>query len=207
MFEVRARLQETGQVISVDLDISVTNLTSIINTRPRFSAPAYFGEIYAHIPVNDYVRHTIFRVRDEDVEDEQDLVFQISFPTGSSQVNLGYAFSVTEDPPYYIQVIRSPYKAILTEPQLLELQVTVTDHGGHGLASTVPVYISVFTSDNLISFDLTGVTAEELLSCDESESSICGFRKALSDVSEQILGDPVSYLNDSLQMSERNINA
>ena len=185
-------------------------IISVINENdipPKFSAPAYFGEIYAHIPLNDHVRHTVLRVRDEDVtEDEQDIAFHISFLTGSPQVSLGYDFSVTHNPPYYIQVIQSPHEATFTEPQLFELQITATDDGGRGLVSTVPLYISVFTVDNLISFDVTGITAEELLSCVERENSICGFRESLSDVTEQALGEPVRYYNDSLRSSERSVN-
>ena len=203
IYQIDVTVTDSGMQPRQSSNSYFINIINENDIPPRFSAPAYFGEIYAHIPVNDYVRHTILRVRDEDVpEDEQDVVFQISFAR-SSHANLGYAFAVVRDPPYYIRVIQSPNEASINEPHLLELQVTATDDGGRGLASTVPLYISIFTVDNLISFDVAGVTEEELLSCEKSQSSICGFREALSNVMEQTLGEPVSFFNNSLRMSER----
>ena len=159
---------------------------------PIFSAPAYFGEIYALTPLNDYVRHTLIHVRDEDVnESDQDFIFHMSFHSGSSQARLGYAFVVVRSPPFYVQVIRSPSEPIFSEPQLLELQLSVIDDGGRGLTSAVPFYISIFTSDNLIPFELVGTTEEELLSCDQRESSVCGFSEALSNATQAVLNESV----------------
>ena len=174
---------------------------------PIFSAPAYFGEIYALTPLNDYVRHTLIHVRDEDVnESDQDFTFHISFHSGSSQARLGYAFAVARSPPFYVQVIRSPSEPTFSEPQLLELQLSVTDDGDRGLTSAVPLYISIFTSDNLIPFELVGTTEEELLSCDQRESSVCGFSEALSNATQAVLNESVKYNNYSIQTSERNVN-
>ena len=203
-YQIGVTVRDSGVPPRQNSNIFFIDIVNENDIPPRFSAPAYFGEIYAHVPVNDYVRHTILHVWDEDVaEDEQDTMFQISYPVGSLHTNLGYVFAVVRNPPYYIQVIQSPNEANITEPQLLELQVTAIDDGGRGLASTVSLLISIFTADNLISFDVTGVTEEELLSCEESQSSICGFREALGDVMEQALGEPVSFFNNSLRASER----
>ena len=110
------------------------------------------------------------------------------------------------DPPYYIRVTQSPIEPNITSSQLLELQITVTNDNGHGLSSTVPLYISVFTMDNLLMFDLTGVTVEELMSCEERQSSICGFREALRDATAEILHNQANFYNNSLQKSERDVS-
>ena len=184
-------------------NIYVINVINENDIPPRFSAPAYFGEIYAHIPINDYVRHTQVRVSDEDFAGEHDLLFSITSLTGA---NFGYAFTITRDSPYYIRVVQSPIEPNISSPLLLELQITITNNNGHGLSSTAPLYISVFTADNLLTFDLTGVTVEELMSCEERQSSICGFREALRNTTARILNKSVSFYNNSLQRSERDIN-
>ena len=106
---------------------------------------------------------------------------------------------MTPQPPYYIKVISLPEEAD-QETRLLELRVQVTDEGG--LSSHVPLYISVFTTNNLLTFELSGVRRDTLLSCRNLTNSICGFRMALGVAAEKQFGRPVSFYNNSLQFPE-----
>ena len=202
-FSFRVIVTDNGTPSQQNSNVYIINVINENDIPPRFSAPAYFGEIYAHTPINDYVRHTLVRVQNEDSSGDRNLVFRISSLTGT---NFGYAFTIIGDPPYYIRVVQSPIEPNITSSQLLELQITVTNDNGHGLSSTVPLYISVFTADNLLVFDLIGITMEELVSCEERESSICGFRDALRAEAVKILRKQVNFFNNSLQRSERDIN-
>lgn len=202
-FSLRVIVTDGGMPPQQNSNIYIINVINENDIPPRFSAPAYFGEIYAHVPINDYVRHTVVHVHNDYSNDEHQLLFSISSLTGT---NHGYAFTIMGDPPYYIRVIQSPIEPNITFSQLLELQITVTTENGHGLSSTVPLYISVFTADNLLMFDLTGATIEELMSCEEGQSSICGFREALRDATAQILRNQANFYNNSVQRSERDIS-
>ena len=199
-FSFRVTVTDGGTPPQRSSNVYIVDVIDENDVHPRFSAPAYFGEIYAHIPINDYVRHTVVRVQDEY---SSNLLFHISSLSGASH---GYAFAITGDPPYYIRVIQSPIEPNIASLHLLELQITVANDNGHGLSSTVPLYISVFTSENLLVFDLSGVTIEEFISCEERQSSICGFREALRDEGVQILHKQVNFYNNSLQRSERDIH-
>ena len=168
---------------------------------PLFAAPAYFGEVYARAPCNVYVHHIQLFVTDrDDTANEQQLSFTIFYPVSPRSRELSqYVFEVTPQPPYYIKVISLPEEAD-QEPRLLELRVQVTDEGG--LSSHVPLYISVFTTNNLLSFELSGVRRDALLSCRNVTNSICGFRMALGVAAEMHFGRPVSFYNNSLQFAE-----
>ena len=168
---------------------------------PLFAAPAYFGEVYARAPCNVYVHHIqLFVTDDDDIANEQQLTFTIFYPVSPRSRELSrYVFEVTPRPPYYVKVISLPEEADL-EPRLLELRVQVTDEGG--LSSHVPLYISVFTTNNLLSFELSGVRRDALLSCRNVTNSICGFRMALGIAAEMYFGRLVSFYNNSLQFAE-----
>ena len=176
-------------------------ITNENDNYPLFAAPAYFGEVYARAPCNVYVHHIQLFVSDQDdLADEQQLAFTIFYPVSVRSRELSqYVFEVTPLPPYYIKVISLPEGADL-ETRLLELRVQVTDEGG--LSSHIPLYISVFTTMNLLSFELSGVKRDALLSCENVTNSICGFRTALGAATEVYSRRPVSFYNNSLQFAE-----
>ena len=184
---------------------ALQNYTVVITNEndnfPLFAAPAYFGEVYARAPCNVYVHHIQLFVMDrDDTASEQQLSFTIFYPVSSRSRELSqYVFEVTPQPPYYIKVISLPEEGD-QEPRLLELRVQVTDEGG--LSSHVPLYISVFTTNNLLTFELSGVRRDALLSCRNVTNSICGFRVALGVAAEMHFGRPVSFYNNSLQFAE-----
>ena len=168
---------------------------------PLFAAPAYFGEVYARAPCNVYVHHIQLFVTDrDDTASEQQLRFTIFYPVSNRSRELSrYVFEVTQQPPYRIKVISLPEEAD-QEQRLLELRVQVTDEGG--LSSHIPLYISVFTTNHLLTFELSGVRRDALLSCRNATNSICGFRMALGVAAEMHFGRPVSFYNNSLQFAE-----
>ena len=166
---------------------------------PQFSAAAYFGEIYVGAPVDEYVRHALIQITDEDdPSNEQELFFRIYFPADSTRSSSDYAFEVDSEAPHFIRVVHLPDGASVTDSQLLEFLLEVSDGF---LASTVRLFISVFTSSNLISFRLSGVSGADLLSCQTSQNSICGFRDALSRETERRVNSNVQFYNNSIQRS------
>ena len=177
------------------------NITNENDNYPQFSAPAYFGEVYARARRYEYVHHTLLHATDrDDIANEQRLTFAVFHPISlRSKVLSQYMFEVSPQPPYSVQVISLPEEADV-ESRLLELRVQVTDEGG--LSSYVPLYISIFTTDNLITFELSGVRRGTLMSCVKQTTSICGFRNALENAAEITLSRPVSFYNNSIQVSE-----
>ena len=165
---------------------------------PEFSALAYFGEVYAGATSNDLVNHVVLSVTDaDDVNNEQQLTFEIRSSTIGE--NVGYMFQVVQGPPYYVQVIDLPEVEDVSS-KLLSLSVVVSDGK---LSSNVPLYISIYTTNNLISFDLGGVSKQQLESCAVAELSLCEFLDVLDIVfGEESSGSTtVSFYNHSVVIS------
>ena len=165
---------------------------------PQFSALAYFGEVYAGAPSNDLVNHVILSVTDaDDVNNEQQLTFEIRSSTPGE--NVGYLFQVVQGPPYHVRLIDLPEGADVS-PKLLSLRVEVSDGE---LRSNVPLYISIYTTNNLITFDLGGVTIQQLESCTIAESSLCEFLNVLDVVvRDELSGSTqVNFYNHSVTIS------
>ena len=145
---------------------------------PVFAARAYFGEVYGRAPVNDLVLHTELRVTDADDEnDEQTLTFNI-VSANRAQDDGEYEFRVEAISPYRIRVISLRDNSD-TVPRLLDYRVEVRDEGN--ILARVPLYISIFTTNNLATFILSGVSSEEdLFSCETVDSSLCAFRQGVA---------------------------
>ena len=194
--------------ITVDLSDSGTTpirrsqvyMIQIINendNNPQFGAPIYFGEIYAGASPGDYVLHTQSQVTDDDDPNgEQPLMFNIVFAVDSTRSD--YAFEVDNEAPHLIRIVNLPQEGTVAESQLLELRVSVRDGL---LGSTVKLFVSVFTYSNLITFQCSGTTVEQLLDCSRLESSICGFLYVLAVETESHTNAPVTFYNYSVQSS------
>ena len=183
----------------VNLSLSISIYTNVNDNYPQFAAPAYFGEVYAGAPDNYRVHHIVLRVSDsDDPYNMQQISFQISIPPITGTEITGYNLQVSDREPYYVVAVSIPDSA---QSQLLEFMIEVTDEGG--LSSSVPLYLSIFTAENLICFILDGVDIQDFLSCTNRRTSLCEFRVA---VTEFIGGLPsinglVSFYNDSVQVS------
>ena len=202
--------ETTSYTVTVDVSDSGTNpgrlssfqvyMIQIVNendNNPQFSAPVFFGEIYAGASPGDYVLHTQIRVTDEDdPSSEQPLIFDIVFAVDSTRSD--YAFEVDSKAPNRIRIVNLPQLDAITESQLLELRVSASDGL---LGSTVKLFISVFTHSNLITFQFSGVSVAQLLDCEGLLSSICGFRDALAIETQRYTNTPVTFYNYSLQSS------
>ncbi len=175
------------------------NIININDEFPRFAAPGYFGEVYAGAVEGDLVLHTELRVFDaDDVNNEQPLTFTIAMQNQIQQVE-DHRFRVTSRPPYRIIVENLPEEAD-RESRLLELFVQVADEGGK--VARVPLYISIFTSNNLAFFLLQGpVSEDQLLSCEVQASSICAFRVTIAGlIGEGLLNnDRITFYNHSVE--------
>lgn len=172
------------------------NITNINDNHPAFSAPAYFGEVYAGAPDNYHVHFVVLEVTDEDdTQGKQQITFEISL---SPSLGLtGYELQVSDREPYYIVAVRIPDSA---QTGIVEFSIEVVDEGG--LAASVPLYLSIFTSNYLITFVLNGVSEEEFLSCENDGTSACEFREEVSDVLSDYLVSTVTYYNDSVKVSD-----
>ena len=176
----------------------VIQVVNINDNFPQFAAPAYFGEVYAEAQANDIVHHIVLTVTDaDDVNNQQQLSFNIYFSDMSSvDARAGYAFEVTEEPPYRIRVVNLP-DLISTTPKQLFLRVSVSD-SDH--STNVHLFIYIFLRDNLIIFNLNGVgvSKRELESCANQPTSLCEFLNILGDVVTSELSDSVFFNNHSL---------
>ena len=177
--------------------ILVNNINDNI---PQFSAPAYLGEVYAEAQTDDIVHHITLTVTDaDDVNNEQQLTFSVYFSELSSpDARAGYAFEVTQEPPYQIRVVNLP-DLTSTTPKLLSLRVSVAD-SDH--STNVHLFIYVFLRDNLITFNLNGVgvSKQVLESCSNPLTSLCEFLDVLGQVITNVLSAPnnVFFSNHSL---------
>ena len=198
MFILRVQISDSNPSHSATRDYTV-NVTNVNDNYPQFAAPAYFGEVYAGAPDNYRVHHIVLRVSDsDDPHNMQQIYFQISIPPSTGTGITGYNLQVSDREPYYVVAVSIPDSA---QSQLLEFMIEVTDEGG--LSSSVPLYLSIFTAENLICFILDGVDIQDFLSCTNMRTSLCEFRVA---VAEFIGGLPsinglVSFYNDSVQVS------
>ena len=198
-FVLRVQISDSNPSHSANHDYAV-NVTNVNDNYPQFAAPAYFGEVYAGAPNNYYVHHVVLRVSDaDDPHNMQQISFQISLPPSTGTRITGYNLQVSDREPYYVVAVSIPDSA---QSQLLEFMIEVTDEGG--LSSSVPLYLSIFTTENLIGFVLNGVDIQDFLSCTNIRTSLCEFRVA---VAEFIGGLPsinnlVSFYNDSVQRSQ-----
>ncbi len=175
----------------------IINVVNINDALPNFAASAYFGEVYAGAPPNSFALHTELRVTDaDDVNNEQQLTFTI-FPQNQNEQLDDYQFSVDSTPPYRIKVENLPEEAD-RESRLLELFVQVADEGNK--LATVPLYISIFTSNNLAFFLLNGVAEDSLLSCVNRTSSICAFRQTLAElIREDGSSEQITFYNNTVE--------
>jgi hypothetical protein len=180
-YDITVEARDSGQRESLSSFIVYRiNIENVNDNAPVFTASAYFGEVYGRGAVNDLVLHTELRVTDaDDVDNQQELSFRI-FPASQTQQSAGYSFSVTSRPPYQIRVITLPENSD-DMPRLLDLRVEVRDEGG--ILARVPLYISVFTTNNLATFIFSGVLNEdELLSCATTDNSLCAFRDTVASL-------------------------
>ena len=205
-YSIRVQVSDSAAQPLAVTQIYVIQLINENDNNPQFQAATYFGEVYAGAAPGDHVLHTQFRVSDADDENSEiQFSFEITFPRDSTRTDKDlYAFEVENEAPYYIQIVRLPGVATVTDAQLLELRAEVSD--GH-LKSTVKLFISVFTSSHLITFRLGGVNLRELLTCRSSDdpNSICGFRKALNEETMSIVGIEVQFYNASVQISSDSV--
>ena len=203
-YTLRVRAQDSGNPSRRRSRLYIIRVINKNDNPPQFAAATYFGEVYAGAAVGENVLHTLVRVTDPDDETgDQEYSFQIYFPVDSDQPDAElYAFEVAEEEPHLIRVIRLPGDAI-SGPQLLELRLEASDGN---LESTVVLYVSVFTSSNVIPFKLRGISVTDLLSCqsDTDPSSICGFRDALAQETRRYVGVDVQFYNISVQESPDN---
>ncbi len=173
------------------------NVTNMNDNFPAFAAPAYFGEVYAGAPNNYRVHFVVLEISDDDdPQNKQHITFEITLNAGLGIT--GYELQVADREPYYIVAVRIPDGA---QTGIVEFSVQVTDEGG--LAASVPLYLSIFTSNYLVAFDLTAVSEEQFLSCeDDTLNSVCGFTDKVSVVFTDILSTRATYYNDSVEVSQ-----
>jgi len=176
----------------VSYTIEVVNIN---DNHPRFAKPAYFGEVYAKAPVDSLVSHTQFIVSDlDDLPGQEPLTFNIR---QGLNVDSSYRFEVTTDRPHRIMVKNIPASAD-DESDLLTFIVEVTDVGG--LIAEVPLYLSIFTSQNLIPFVLEGnINFATLQSCIVDVTSLCLFRDTVASITRTELGTfrGITFYNNS----------
>ena len=200
-YSITVQVSDSGTPPMVASQVYVIQVINENDQTPRFQAGTYFGEIYAGAAPGDHVLHAQFRVSDADItENEQhQFTFNIFFPMDTSRSDADlYAFEVENEAPYFIRVVTLPDVSTVMDTQLLELRAEVSDGQ---LKSTVKLFISIFTSSHLITFRLGGVSLGEVLSCVDTnvQSSICGFRDALNQVTRRYVGIDVQFYNTSVQ--------
>lgn len=187
-YDITVVVRDSG---SPALENRITYRVNVLNVNdefPVFAARAYFGEIYANAPPGDYVQHTELVVTDaDDMNNQQELSFDIYFPSSQSVQDMAsYVFAVERGAPYRIRVLSLPENSS-TVPSLLELRIEVADEGNKRVL--VPLYISVFTSNNIALFLLTGVSQDLLFSsCDNLATSLCAFRESVALLYSNELG-------------------
>lgn len=179
-------------------------VTNINDNSPKFAAVAYFGEVYAQAPVSSTVKHVELILTDLDDESGQE---PISFNIRPQQFNTlsDYQFQVTQSIPRQVQVVRIPESAD-RESRVITLVIEATDAGGLGSSSLL--YLSIFTSKNLISFQLSGVNLINLLSCTNQLTSICHFMETLASITQDELRTQraITFYNDTSQNSPDTAN-
>ena len=198
-YNLMVHVRDSGTRRLSSLITYVINILNVNDEFPSFAAMAYFGEVYARAPTGSTVLHTVLRVSDgDDPRHELPLTFTIN---GVSQQIDEYRFSVRPGGEgggeYVISVDSLPESADLAS-QMLEFRLGVTDEGGKEVV--VPLYISVFTSQNLASFMVVGVEREEFLSCEERSSSMCVFRQAVAGLVQQELSanERITFFNNTV---------
>ena len=199
MFILRVLASDSGTPSRFATRDYIVNITNVNDNYPQFAALAYFGEVYAGAPDNYRVHHVVLRVSDaDDPQNMQRISFQISIPPSAGRGITGYNLEVTDHEPYYVVAVSIPDSA---QSQLLEFTIEVTDEGE--LSSSVPLYLSIFTTENLIGFVLNGVDIQEFLSCTNIRTSLCEFRVAVTKFIERFpsINGLVSFYNDSVQVS------
>ena len=180
VYNITILVQDSGDPVLENRIIYRVNVLNVNDEFPMFAARAYFGEIYASAPPGDYVQHTELVVTDaDDVDSQQVLSFDVYFPSTQSVLEMAsYTFAVDRAAPYRIRVLSLPENASII-PSLLELRIEVADEGNKRVL--VPLYISVFTSNNIAVFKLTGVSQDLLFSsCDNLATSLCSFRESVA---------------------------
>lgn len=197
-YNLTVNVRDSGQPRRSNRIVYRINILNINDNFPSFAAPAYFGEVYAQAPVGEAILHTELSVTDaDDVNNQQVLTFRIYLANQVQQVD-DYRFGVDAREPYFIRVESLPDAADLA-PQLIEFRLEVTDEGGKVV--TIPLYISIFTTNNLATFVLQGVTSGDvLLSCDEQSSSLCAFRQTMAGLIGEGLGsaERITFYNNSV---------
>ena len=197
-YNMTVLIQDSGVPV---LDNHMTYLISIVNVNdnfPEFKSPAYFGEMFARAPVNSFLKHTELTVSDaDDVNGLETLSFRIYQPQLQTQEN--YLFRVTPNRPFRIQVVQ--ISVVETFSHLLELRVEVMDQGGKTVS--VPLYLSIFTSSNLVFYQLEGVDLNTLLSCQVHSSSMCTFRESIATITKQLIGTDraVTFFNNTAEVT------
>ena len=196
-YNITVLVHDSGQPRLQNQIVYTIMVQNINDNFPVFAAPAYFGEVYALASAGATVLHTEVRVTDEDdLNSEQRLTFEIT-RADSVQQEDDYRFSVSSQPPYRIIVDSLPEEADVAS-QLLELRLEVADEGGR--LARVPLYISIFTSDNLGDFVLGQVDRELLLSCEDRASSMCALRDTVAALMRQRLEvGRLTFFNNSVQ--------
>ena len=200
MFILRVQASDSGTPSRSATRDYIVNITNMNDNYPQFAAPAYFGEVYAGALDNYRVHHIVLRVSDaDDPQNMQQISFQISIPPSTGGGITGYNLEVSDREPYYVVAVSIPDSA---QSQLLEFRIEVTDEGG--LSSSVPLYLSIFTTENLIGFVLNGVDIQEFLSCTNIRTSLCELRVAVAEFIEGLptINNLVSFYNNSVQRSQ-----
>ena len=190
------------------LESRMTYVVTIINVNdnfPKFAAKAYFGEVYAKAPSNSFVKHVELGV--SDLDDASDMEpFSFNIRQQGFNVQNDYQFQVTLSKPYRIQVITMTESAD-TVPQTLTLIIEASDGGG--LTSSVLLYLSIFTTNNLFFFQLDGVdNLNDVLSCTNEITSICHFMETIASITQDVLQTPreITFYNDTSQNSPHRLN-
>ena len=195
-YNITIFVEDSGQPRRSNRIIYTINLINLNDNFPVFSALAYFGEVYARASRDDIVLHTEIRVTDDDdVNGELPLTFTINtaIPFPFQEM---YRFRIDSLKPYQIRVDTIPEEADRF-PRLLNLTVEVSDGSNN---ANVPLFISIFTSNNLGFFILQRVMLEELLSCVVSATSLCGFRRAVAVLTEEALSTSriITFYNNTV---------
>ena len=203
-YNMTVLVRDHGNPVMQNRITYIINIININDNHPRFAKPAYFGEVYARAPVNSLVKHTELIVTDpDDVTGEEPLSFNIRQEGFDNQDD--YLFQVTSSNPRKIQVIKIADSANIA-PSLIRLRIEVTDVGG--LTTEVPLYLSIFTSSNLVTFQLDGINLHTFLSCSANQTSMCFFRDTIASVTktefQTIRG--ITFYNNTAEESPDRLN-
>ena len=203
-YNMTVLVRDHGNPVMENRITYTVHIININDNNPKFAKPAYFGEVYARAPVNSLVKHTELIVTDlDDVSGEEPFSFNIQQQESGSQDE--YLFHVTAHMPRRIQVVRIPESADEVS-QLLTFIIEVRDSGG--LTAAVPLYLSFFTTSNLIFFQLDGANLNSLLSCTNDLTSICRFMETLGSITQDELRTQrtITFYNDTSQNSPDRLN-